>query len=233
MAHNPRLVRNEDKIEEYRNAIPEWIKRPEPPRYNRSSAFQLWKTASHPRRSPLVCDEGDFPFPKPIRGTISSLETAGIWRMSVKALRVRCVIILRGATVVGALLSVFPNTGHAGPDACTGVGTVTCSGDQSEGVINPPSGTTTLIVNSLTRDIAPATDIPGIIFRRRGNIALNSNTDPFQIIQSQAAAGIDVESISSGAVTVSSSGNIQAIHAINIGFPGISALYRQSLHSRP
>jgi hypothetical protein len=77
MAHNPRLVRNEDKIEGHRNAIPEWIRRPEPPRCNRNSAFQLWNAANHTLRSPLVCDEGNSPLPKRVRGTISSLETVG------------------------------------------------------------------------------------------------------------------------------------------------------------
>jgi hypothetical protein len=80
-----------------------------------------------------------------------------------------------------------------------------------------------LIVNSLTRDITPTTDIPGITFRRRSNITLNSNTDPFQIIQSQEAAGIDVQSISSDAVIVNSSGNIQTTGTRSPGISAVSA----------
>jgi uncharacterized protein with beta-barrel porin domain len=109
----------------------------------------------------------------------------------------------------GLLCAAAPAEVRAGPDPCTGVGTVTCSGNQSAGVDNPPPGTTVLNVNSLTRDIAPdpATGRPGILFFGTGNISLVSATGPFAIVQRGTFTdGIVAES--DQAVNVTTSGAI-------------------------
>ena len=103
----------------------------------------------------------------------------------------------------------MPAAVQAAPDPCTGVGVVTCSGNQSEGVGNPPSGTTVLDVNSLTGNIAPAigSGQPGILFFGTGNITLNSAINPLGIIISDNFVdGIVAQS--DGGVKVTSSGNI-------------------------
>ncbi|HEV7996892.1 MAG TPA: autotransporter domain-containing protein [Stellaceae bacterium] len=109
----------------------------------------------------------------------------------------------------GALCAASPAAVQAAPDPCTGVGVVTCSGNQSEGVDNPPPGTTVLNVNSLTSTIAPAigSGQPGILFFGSGNITLNSATGRFGIITSDDFVdGIIAQS--DGGVKVTSSGNI-------------------------
>jgi uncharacterized protein with beta-barrel porin domain len=116
---------------------------------------------------------------------------------------------LRIVAAAVALCAVSSTTVQAGPDPCTGVGTVTCSGDQSVGVDNPPPGTTVLNVNSLTANIAPsaASGQPGILFAGSGNITLNSATGPFAIISS----GDFVDGIvaaADGGIKLTNSGNI-------------------------
>ena len=109
----------------------------------------------------------------------------------------------------GALCAASPATVIAAPDPCTGVGVVTCSGNQSQGVGNPPPGTTVLNVNSLTSTIAPAigSGQPGILFFGAGNITLNSATGRFGIITSDDFVdGIVAQS--DGGIKVTSSGNI-------------------------
>jgi hypothetical protein len=127
---------------------------------------------------------------------------------------------LRITAAAGALCAAFPAAVRAGPDPCTGVGVVTCSGNQSAGVTNPPPGTTVLNVNSLTSNIVPINDQPGILFFSSNDITLNSATSPFRIIQS----GLFVDGIvaaSDGAVNLTSSGNI-SIRGISAA--GINAL---------
>jgi uncharacterized protein with beta-barrel porin domain len=117
--------------------------------------------------------------------------------------------LVRIAAVAAALSAAAPATVLAGPDPCTGVGVVTCSGNQSAGVGNPPPGTTVLNVNSLTTDIAPplGSGQPGILFFGSGDITLNNATSPYRIIVSDDFVdGIVAQS--DGAVTVTTSGNI-------------------------
>ena len=119
------------------------------------------------------------------------------------------VPILRIVLAAGALYAASPAGVQAAPDPCTGVGVVTCSGNQSDGVENPPPGTTVLNINSLTSDIAPAigSGQPGILFFDTGNITLNSATGPFRIITSDDFVdGIVAQS--GGAVKVTTSGGI-------------------------
>ena len=126
-----------------------------------------------------------------------------------KRARLRDVAILRVILAAAALCAAAPAAVQAGPDPCTGVGTVTCSGNQSAGVENPPPGTTVLDVNSLSGNIAPpaASGQPGILFFGAGNITLNSATGPFGIISSgDFVDGIVVAT--DGAIKVTSSGNI-------------------------
>ncbi len=115
--------------------------------------------------------------------------------------------LLRIIAAAVALLTAWPATVYADPDPCTGVGTVTCSGNQSAGVVNPPPGTTVLNVNSLTSAIAPTSGQPGILFFGTGNLTLNSATGPFGIIQTADFTDAIVV-VSDGAVNVTSSGNI-------------------------
>src|SRR5215469_2193863 len=79
---------------------------------------------------------------------------------SWRAVRRNEVVLCTIAAGVGCAA----NPAQAGPDPCTGIGVVTCSGNQSAGVANPPPGTTVLNVNSLTSDIAPTNGQPGISF---------------------------------------------------------------------
>jgi len=119
------------------------------------------------------------------------------------------VPILRTVLAAGALCAASPAGVQAAPDPCTGVGVVTCSGNQSAGVENPPPGTTVLNVDSLTSNIAPAigSGQPGILFFDNGNITLNSATGPFRIITSDDFVdGIVAQS--GGAVKVTTSGGI-------------------------
>lgn len=98
----------------------------------------------------------------------------------------------------------------AGPDACTLAGdTLTCSGDQSEGVglvVSPTSPeVTTLHVIDLTSPIETAT-VPGVLFRTltgsRITLTVGSTSAPVTIGTSGAgAAGIGILADSLGATT--------------------------------
>src|SRR6478672_1876935 len=108
----------------------------------------------------------------------------------------------------GAFCAASPASVQADPDPCTGAGVVTCSGNQSAGVI-APAGTSVLNVNSLTSTIAPAigSGQPGILFFGSGDMTLNSATGPFGLITSDDFVdGIVVQT--DGAIKVTSSGNI-------------------------
>jgi len=71
----------------------------------------------------------------------------------------------------GVFCACSPAAVQADPDPCTGVGVVTCSGNQSLGVLELTSGTTVLNVNSLTSTIAPpvGSGVPGILFFGSGD----------------------------------------------------------------
>src|SRR5579864_434207 len=107
------------------------------------------------------------------------------------------------------VLRVLAAAVQADPDPCTGVGVVTCSGNQSLGVLELTPGTTVLNVNSLTSTIAPpvGSGVPGILFFGSGDLTLNSATGPFGLITSDDFVdGIVVQS--DGGIKVTSSGNI-------------------------
>ena len=119
-----------------------------------------------------------------------------------------------------------PHPADAGPGPCLpplGI-TVTCTGDQSDGIASgvdflaPP--TSTLNVNNLTEDIAPATGTAGIYFSSLGNVTINSDTTdgpggPFEITTNGAFAyGIDTFSIL---------GNINVTHTGDITTDGFNA----------
>lgn len=109
----------------------------------------------------------------------------------------------------GVFCACSPAAVQADPDPCTGVGVVTCSGNQSLGVLELTPGTTVLNVNSLTSTIAPpvGSGVPGILFFGSGDLTLNSATGPFGLITSDDFVdGIVVQS--DGGIKVTSSGNI-------------------------
>ncbi|HUC70534.1 MAG TPA: hypothetical protein VMS01_05020, partial [Stellaceae bacterium] len=151
---------------------------------------------------------------------MTSYRRAGLTLFGDRA-RSRYAPRFRALVAAGALCAAAPATVQAGPDPCTGVGTVTCSGNQSAGVENPPPGTTVLNVNTLTSDITPAigSGQPGILFFGTGNLTLVSATSPFGIITSEDFVdGVVVAS--DGAVNVATSGNIStkglAANGINL-----------------
>jgi len=122
--------------------------------------------------------------------------------------RLRDLPLLRIIVAAGALCAASPAGVRAAPDPCTGVGIVTCSGNQSAGVDAPP-GTSVLNVNSLTTDIAPTigSGQPGILFFGTGDITLVSATSPFRIVISDDFVdGIVAQS--DGAIKATTSGNI-------------------------
>ena len=128
-------------------------------------------------------------------------------------LSVRAVLraaLLRSAAV-GALALATTSAVQAGPDACVGVGgpNIICTGNQSDGIALGPPGEV-FNVNTLTTDIAPNTNIPGIfIFRIGGPITFNSDTGPFIINASGGAGfGISVRNFGAGLTNINQSGTI-------------------------
>ena len=115
------------------------------------------------------------------------------------------------SVAAGALALAAAAPAVAEPDACVGVGgpNVTCTGDQSDGVALGPPGEV-FNVNSLTTDIAPNINIPGIfIFRIGGDMTLNSATGPFLINASGGAGfGISVRNFGAGLNIINQSGDI-------------------------
>ncbi|ODR95995.1 hypothetical protein AUC69_01840 [Methyloceanibacter superfactus] len=91
--------------------------------------------------------------------------------------------------------------------------TVTCSGNVSAGIaidqVGAPADTfSTLNVNGVTRDIAPASMIDGIYFGSDGNVTINSDTGPFSITTTgDNADGIEAYSYN---------GNVKVTHAGDI-----------------
>lgn len=128
---------------------------------------------------------------------------------------------LLGTVAAGALFAASPAA--AGPQPCV-VGPVAnivvCQGNQSAGIkegvdfVAPPF--TTLLVNTLTADIAPTLNTNGIDFSPAigppvGPSLINiiSNTGSFSIIASGSGNGIRAISNSDASVTVDHTGNIR------------------------
>ena len=99
----------------------------------------------------------------------------------------------------------------APPLNCTTDGTatiVTCTGDQSGGVLlNNGGGTYTILnVNNLTTNIAPASGVVGVEFDSNGAVTLNVNPGPFAIITTDAIGIFAVSNTNT--VTVNSTADI-------------------------
>jgi hypothetical protein len=149
-------------------------------------------------------------------------------KRSADSARLVTVVLLLRSIAAGALCAALTDTAQAGPDPCTGIGTVTCSGNQSAGVANPPPGTTILNINSLTSDIMPTNGQPGIIFENSSDITLNSDTRPYVInsvaTQFEIIPGIIVSNepvgiflSSTRAITLTSSGNMSVVGDFGVG----------------
>ena len=118
---------------------------------------------------------------------------------------------LFGTVAAGALLVSTPRQAKAGPAACVlSLGTATCTGDQSAGIasgVDFPASYTTLNVNSLTQNIAPAPGTSGIGFQGSTNVNITSNTNPFSIsVTGSGANGINATA--PGAITINHTGDI-------------------------
>lgn len=133
--------------------------------------------------------------------------------------RLRCLLSTVAASGLTAA-AAFPAASQAqtvvppanGPCAVNGT-VATCTGDVSAGVqANAPL--TTLNVNSLTQNIAPAAGTNGIEFDVTAdqNISVNSNTGPFQIVTTTTGPtngyGIRTQLAGNGNITVSSTGSL-------------------------
>lgn len=142
-------------------------------------------------------------------------------------------VSLLGTIAAGALCATLTDAAQAEPDPCTGTGTVTCSGNQSAGIANPPPGTSILNVNSLTSDIMPTNGQPGITFESSSDITLNSDTRPYVInsvarqfeiipgiIVSNEPVGIFLSS--AGAINLTSSGNMSVVGDFGVGIYAFS-----------
>ncbi|MEM1049255.1 MAG: autotransporter domain-containing protein [Pseudomonadota bacterium] len=101
--------------------------------------------------------------------------------------------------------TVIPPSG--GP--CVVVGTTaTCTGDVSAGVY-ARAPLTTLTINSLTQDIAPAPLFDGAFFISAGSIAIESDTGAFRVITTGSDAdGIYGISTGTGTVAITHTGDI-------------------------
>ncbi|MCU0789831.1 MAG: hypothetical protein MUE79_02065 [Nitratireductor sp.] len=121
------------------------------------------------------------------------------------------------AALAGAIV-FMPVAAEAGPDACTTIGSIsTCVGDQSDGIVSGvdfPSASTTLNVNSLASNIAPATDTNGILFVGDTTVLINSDLRKRDIILDGFAEG--VIGAAPGDVTINHNGDIFG------GFRGIN-----------
>ncbi len=149
-------------------------------------------------------------------------------KRSADSARLVTVVLLLRSIAAGALCAILTDTARAGPDPCTGIGTVTCSGNQSAGVADPPPGTTILNINSLTSDIMPTNGQPGIIFESSSDITLNSDTRPYVInsvaTQFEIIPGIIVSNepvgiflSSTRAITLTSLGNMSVVGDFGVG----------------
>jgi len=145
------------------------------------------------------------------RGTSAGAATVpGLAVTSSRLSNVRRSALL-GTVATGLLLFGYGRTAHAGPDVCAGVGTatVTCTGDQSDGILSgvdfnaPP--TTTLYVNGLTQDIAPGIGVNGIFFGSLGSVTIDADTTdgpggPVQITTTGPGRGVYARSVNGDAI---------------------------------
>ena len=133
-----------------------------------------------------------------------------------------------GTAAAGALIAAHPQSADAGPGPCLPPGgiTVTCTGDQSDGIASGTDFnallTRTLNVNNLTQDIAPAAGISGISFDSFLSVTINSDTTdgpggPFEISTTgDFADGIYADS-DVGSVRVTHTGDITTDGDFSIG----------------
>jgi len=117
--------------------------------------------------------------------------------------------LLLGIVAATMLLIIAPHTAHAGPDACTTVGTtVTCTGDQSDGIaISAPE----LIVENITSDIIRTGDgNDGIrVYHSGGTVTLNSSTGNFGIsVTGESAEGVVAYTTGGGIVNLTHAGDV-------------------------
>lgn len=126
---------------------------------------------------------------------------------------------LLGTVAAGMLLFGYGRSAQAqvvppaAPCNTVSGSTVTCTGNVSAGIaidqVGAPADTfSTLNVNGVTRDIAPASMIDGIYFGSDGNVTINSDTGPFSITTTgDNADGIEAYSYN---------GNVKVTHAGDI-----------------
>ena len=121
-----------------------------------------------------------------------------------------------GTVAAGAMMFGYGRSAQAGPEACIPVGNfATCQGNQSAGIASGTDFTvppvTTLNVNTLIQNIAPAAGVDGINFISNGDITIVSDTGPFAITTTDAT-GIYARSVGGGpgdgAVTVTQTGTV-------------------------
>tara|TARA_R110000850_G_scaffold75199_1_gene164181 strand:- start:592 stop:1122 length:531 start_codon:yes stop_codon:yes gene_type:complete len=101
---------------------------------------------------------------------------------------IQCRNLLLGGVAMGAAFMGYGRIAHA---ACATDGTtIACTGDLSAGVAatNPA---TTLNINSLIADIAPAAGVDGISFTSTSDLAIVSDTGAFEISVSGAGGGTE------------------------------------------
>ncbi len=152
---------------------------------------------------------------------------------------------LLGTVAAGALML---GQNHAALAACAlgpGVGEVTCTGDESDGVLGSGGGgadfdpvgdnITTINVNNLNQNIQPNAGVDGIRIESTNDVIINSDTTtgpggPFQIITTGLGDGIhtatdqDIEITSNGDITagadgidaVSVTGNVTIVSTGNV-----------------
>lgn len=129
---------------------------------------------------------------------------------------------------------------HAGPGPCVAgpVGTVTCTGDHSAGIRSGIIGfdfqtpaTTTLFVNGLTRDIAPAGGEAGISFYSTSDIAIETAASNFSIV----TVGPDSAGIVANADQPGGAGSVSVVNRMNISTNGTNsqAIYASARDDRP
>jgi hypothetical protein len=135
---------------------------------------------------------------------------------------------LLGTAAAGALTFAIGGPAAAAPALCVINGAVaTCSGNQSAGIASgadfPVPPVTTLNVNNLTTAIMPAYGTGGISFQSSDAITITSDTGTFGISTTRASG---IYAASSGAVTVTSTGNISTSGHNAYGFLAIAVLAR-------
>jgi Autotransporter beta-domain len=130
------------------------------------------------------------------------------WNAALFLTVVVWALVFGGASRAIAQIALPP---ASGPCVLTDAATFTCTGDVSAGVAltnAAPDTFTTLNINSLTQNIAPAANVNGIEFTSDGDITINSDTGAFSILTSGTALAGIYASSTGGNVAVYSSGDI-------------------------